>query len=78
MEKICEGFEVMNAWNMHKITYNDNVEGVLSLKNGCLKKRSRGNNGNSSLEKKEMIPRIFFRESFLGSEFEKENSGAQN
>lgn len=27
VEKICEGFEVMNAWNMHKITYNDNVEG---------------------------------------------------
>lgn len=48
---------------------------MLSLKNGCLKKRSRGNNGNSSLEKKEMI---FFRESFLGSEFEKENSGARN
>lgn len=41
MEKYPKDSKVMNAWN--KITYDDNVEGgreggVLSLKNGCLKK----------------------------------------
>lgn len=83
MEKYPKDSKVMNALN--KITYDDNVEGgrkggVLSLKNGCLKKtmsrkqwklvvRRERNNSNNYFENPEVFVNLKRRIRSAGLKF---------